>query len=62
MVLLLVQFGIGMRVNLSVSIPQNHPGVGAANFFSGVFDSVRWAILHGPIVLAVHVASALRSS
>jgi hypothetical protein len=56
--ILLVQFGLGMWVDLFVEIPPHHPG-GASNFFSGVFDSVRWGILHGRIALAIHAALGL---
>jgi hypothetical protein len=48
MVMLLVQFGFGMEINLFVGITRHHPGAGGANFFSGVFDSVSWSIVHGP--------------
>jgi len=34
-VALLVQFGLGMYVNLFVQIPLKHPGPGASDFFAG---------------------------
>jgi hypothetical protein len=58
-VLLLVQFGIGMGVNLFVGITRRHPGAEAHEFFSGVFRSVQWAILHGPVALAIHASLGL---
>ena len=59
MVMLLVQFGFGMEINLFVGITRHHPGAGGTNFFSGVFDSVSWSIVHGPIALAIHAAFGL---
>jgi hypothetical protein len=38
--LLLIQFGLGMYLNLFVTILRDHPGAGATNSFPGVFDSV----------------------
>jgi hypothetical protein len=32
---------------------------GATNVFPGAADSVSWAIVHGPIVLAIHAALGL---
>jgi hypothetical protein len=58
---LLVQFGLGMWVNLFSHIPLQHPGHGAGNFFRGVFDSVTWADTskQAPVVLAVHAGLGL---
>jgi hypothetical protein len=53
--LLLIQFGTGMGLNLFITIAQNHPGAGASNVVVGFFDSVVWGIVHGPLVLAIHV-------
>jgi hypothetical protein len=55
-VLVLVQAGIGMAVNLYVTVPGAHPGAGAADYFSGSFNSVVWAIGHGETALAIHAA------
>lgn len=57
--LLLVQFGLGMGINLFVGITRHHAGAGAANVVPGVFDSVSWAIAHGPVALAIHAAFGL---
>jgi len=57
--LVLVQAGIGMDVNLHVSVPSRHPGAHAASFLSGSFDSVVWAIGHGAPALAAHAALGL---
>jgi hypothetical protein len=48
-VLLLVQAGIGMIVNLFVTIPAHHPGSRPSNYFGGSFRSVTWAITQGPL-------------
>lgn len=58
-VLLLVQFFLGMITNLFVSIPDNHPGAGAKDFFSGAPRSVAWAISSGPSWLAIHASFGL---
>jgi len=57
--LLLIQFGLGMQINLFVTITRHHPGAGAANFVPGVLGSVSWAIAHGPAALAIHAALGL---
>ena len=43
LIALLVQFGLGMYVNLFAQIPLHHPGHAAANFFAGSYHSVAWA-------------------
>jgi hypothetical protein len=57
--LLVIQFGLGMYLNLFVTIPSHHPGAGASNFFAGVWDSVSWAIVHGPAGLIAHAVIGL---
>lgn len=61
LVALLVQFGIGMYVNLFVTIPLHHPGHGATNFFAGSYHSVAWAetSAHAPLLLAFHAGLGL---
>jgi len=54
LVMLIAQFMLGMGVNLFVKIPTDHPGSNPPEYFSGVAQSVTWAILHGHILLAVH--------
>jgi len=56
LVALLVQFGLGMYVNLFAQIPLNHPGHGASDFFAGSYHSVTWAETspHAPLILAFH--------
>lgn len=53
LVTLLVQFLLGMWVNLFVDIPKDHPGANPPEYFSGVVTNVTWAILHGPSILLV---------
>jgi hypothetical protein len=43
-----------MAVNLFVKIPDQHPGANPPEYFSGVEQSVTWAILHGNLLLAIH--------
>jgi hypothetical protein len=57
--LILVQAGIGMAVNLYVTVPAHHPGAHPSDYLSGSFHSVAWAIAHGPAELAVHAAFGL---
>ena len=56
---LLVQFLLGMAVNLFVEIPRNHPGANPPEYFSGVAQSVAWAIVHGPVLLILHALLGL---
>jgi hypothetical protein len=54
---LIVQFLLGMVNNLYVTIPNQHPGANAHNYFSGAASSVAWAISVGSGAwLAAHVA------
>jgi hypothetical protein len=57
--LILVQAGIGMVVNLYVTIPAHHPGAHPSDYLSGSFHSVVWSISHGALALAVHAALGL---
>ena len=57
--LVLVQAGLGMVVNLYVTVPAHHPGAHAANYFSGSLHSVGWAIAHGVATLAIHASLGL---
>jgi len=53
LITLLVQFMLGMATNLFVQIPTSHPGANPPEYFSGVAQSVTWAILHGPSIWLV---------
>jgi hypothetical protein len=59
LVMLIAQFLLGMAVNLFVKIPTDHPGSNPPEYFSGVANSVIWAILHGNVLLAIHAAFGL---
>jgi hypothetical protein len=55
-----VQFLLGMVTNLFVEVPLHHPGANPPEYFSGVFQSVTWAILHGPSLwLVLHAILGL---
>jgi hypothetical protein len=56
---LAVQFLVGMFVNLFVAIPGTHPGVGAAEYFSGVGQVIAWSLGAGALMLRLHVALGL---
>jgi hypothetical protein len=53
-VLIAVQSGLGMFVNLFVMIPKHHSGSNPSEYFSGSARSVLWAISHGAIALTLH--------
>jgi hypothetical protein len=57
--LLLVQYLLGMAVNLYVSLPGRHPGAGASNYFAGVASGLAWVIPDGPAWAAAHAAFGL---
>jgi hypothetical protein len=59
LMVLIVQFLIGMAVNLFVTIPRDHPGANPPEYFSGVAQSVAWAVLHGHPFLVLHAALGL---
>lgn len=59
LVLVLVQAGIGMDVNLFVTIPARHPGARPSSYLGGSFHGVVWSIAHGAIALAIHAALGL---
>jgi hypothetical protein len=59
LVLVLVQAGVGMAVNLYVTVPAHHPGGHASSFVSGSLHSIVWAIGHGATALAVHASLGL---
>jgi hypothetical protein len=57
--LVLVQAGLGIVVNLYVTVAAHHPGARPPEYFSGSFRSVIWSIGQGPVALAVHAAFGL---
>ena len=59
LIFLMIQFLLGMAVNLFVTITTNHPGANPPEYFGGVVQSVTWAILHGHILLVVHASLGL---
>src|ERR1700674_4368735 len=59
LIFLIVQFLLGMAVNLFVTIPTNHPGANPPEYFGGVVQSVAWAILHGHVLLIIHASIGL---
>jgi hypothetical protein len=56
---LLIQFGLGMGINLFITIPQHHPGANASNFVVGWFVSVVWGIAHGGLLVTLHAVLGL---
>jgi hypothetical protein len=60
LITLVLQFMLGMVTNLFVQIPTKHPGANPPEYFSGVAQSVVWAILHGPSIwLVLHAVLGL---
>jgi hypothetical protein len=56
---LLVQFAPGMVDNLYVTVPRDHPGAYAHDYFAGIPSGIGWAIAHGPFALAAHASLGL---
>jgi len=54
--LLLIQYLLGMVVNLYVTLPSRHPGAGASDYFSGATAGLAWLITDGPAWAAAHAA------
>jgi len=54
--LLLIQYLLGMVVNVYVVLPARHPGAGASEYFSGAAAGLAWVITGGPAWAAVHAA------
>ena len=60
LIALVAQFLLGMATNLFVQVPLHHPGANPPEYFSGVAQSVTWAILHGPSIwLLLHAVWGL---
>ena len=59
LLLLAIQFLIGMLVNLYVQVPSAHPGANAPEYFSGVAQGVAWALVHAPLALLIHTIVGL---
>lgn len=57
--LLIVEYLLGMALNLWVKIPDYHPGTNASEYFSGAINAIAWASSSGIILLAAHVIVAL---
>ena len=57
--LLLIQYLLGMAVNLYVTLPGRHPGAGAGNYFAGAVSGLGWVISAGPGWAAAHAAFGL---
>ncbi len=58
-VLIVIQIAVGIVVNLYVTVPPRHPGSHPANYFSGSFHSVVWALGHGAVALVIHASLGL---
>ena len=54
--LLLVQYLLGMVVNVYVVLPGRHPGANASDYFSGAAAGLAWVIADGPGWAAAHAA------
>ena len=55
-VLLLIQYLLGMVVNLYVVLPGRHPGARAGDYFTGAASGLAWVIADGPGWAAAHAA------
>jgi hypothetical protein len=54
--LLLIQYLLGMVVNVYVVLPGRHPGAGAGDYFSGATAGLGWVVANGPAWAAAHAA------
>jgi hypothetical protein len=54
--LLLIQYLLGMVVNVYVVVPGHHPGAGASDYLSGAAAGLAWLITDGPAWAAAHAA------
>jgi hypothetical protein len=54
--LLLIQYLLGMAVNVYVVLPARHPGAGAGDYFSGAAAGLAWVITGAPAWVAAHAA------
>lgn len=54
LILLLLQYIVGMVVNFWVVVPDQHPGAHPANYFVGAAQSVWWALSASGLALASH--------
>lgn len=59
LLLLAIQFLVGMLVNLFVVVPAAHPGTNAPNYFVGVAQGVAWALGNTVAALRLHVIVGL---
>lgn len=59
LVLLGLQFLLGMLANLFVAVPTSHPGTNAPEYFSGVAQGVIWAVGNAVAALRLHVIVGL---
>ncbi len=59
LLLLAVQFLIGMVVNLYVQVPSAHPGAQAPEYFTGVVQGIGWVLVHGTWSLWIHTVIGL---
>jgi hypothetical protein len=54
--LLLIQYLLGMVVNVFIVLPGRHPGEGAGNYFSGAVSGLGWVVSDGSGWAAAHAA------
>jgi hypothetical protein len=54
-----LEAGLGMFVNLFVTIPRHHSGSSPSEYLRGSYHSVAWAISHGAIALVIHAVLGL---
>jgi hypothetical protein len=59
LLVLALQFLVGMVTNVYVTIPATHPGAGTANYFGGLVQGLGWALTDGDWALQLHVLIGL---
>jgi hypothetical protein len=54
LLLLVLQFVLGIATNLFVTVPEHHAGAHPHSYLSGSVHSIGWAFAHGAAVLVAH--------
>ncbi|MGA8015761.1 MAG: hypothetical protein WCB85_07580 [Candidatus Dormiibacterota bacterium] len=59
LIMLMIEFVLGMITNLYVTVPSSHPGAGSGPYFSGAVTSVLWSLVSGIPALVLHVVMGI---
>jgi hypothetical protein len=59
LMMLMIEFVLGMITNLYVTLPSHHPGAGSGPYFSGALTGVLWSLVSGIPALVLHVVMGI---